>query len=117
MTRGGARPGSGRKPGTVNEQTKRKRELAEAAAAAGITPLELMLSAMRDAHLRGDLDKAHSFARDAAPYVHPRLAATQVTGKDGGPIQTADADVGTPESRKAAIQARCLALGLKDPYG
>jgi hypothetical protein len=30
---------------------------------------------------------AHDCARDAAPYMHPRLQATTLTGKDGGPIQ------------------------------
>jgi hypothetical protein len=34
----------------------------------------------------GDLEKAASFAKDAAPYMHPRLAAVEHTGEDGGPI-------------------------------
>ena len=42
-TKGGARPGSGRKEGSL---TKRTREIAEVAAAQGITPLEVMMSAM-----------------------------------------------------------------------
>lgn len=29
---------------------------------------------------------AHECAKDAAPYVHPKLAAVEVSGKDGGPI-------------------------------
>jgi hypothetical protein len=32
------------------------------------------------------MDKAAEAARDAAPYVHPRLAAVQHTGADNGPI-------------------------------
>lgn len=30
---------------------------------------------------------AHDCASDAAPYIHPRLAAVEHTGKDGGPVQ------------------------------
>jgi biotin synthase-like enzyme len=30
---------------------------------------------------------AHDCARDAAPYMHSRLQAIEVTGKDGGPVQ------------------------------
>jgi hypothetical protein len=44
-TRGGARPGSGRKEGSL---TKRTREIAEVAAAQGITPLEVMMSTMME---------------------------------------------------------------------
>jgi hypothetical protein len=42
---GGKRPGAGRKPGSANRKT---REIADAAAEAGITPLEWMLSVIRD---------------------------------------------------------------------
>lgn len=30
---------------------------------------------------------AHDCARDAASYIHPKLAAIEHTGKDGGPMQ------------------------------
>jgi hypothetical protein len=49
----------------------------------GITPLEVMLKAMRAAHARGDLAAAAAFARDAAPYVHPRLTSAEVAGGPG----------------------------------
>ena len=78
--RGGKREGAGRKNGSV---TKRTREIAEAAIADGLTPLEYLLSVMtkdEDAARRLDAAKA------AAPYVHPRLAAVEHSGKDGGPI-------------------------------
>lgn len=29
---------------------------------------------------------AQTCAADAAPYIHPKLASTEVTGKDGGPV-------------------------------
>lgn len=83
--RGGRRPGAGRKPGSA---TKKTREVADRAAASGITPLEVMLEAMESFRNAGDLEKAASFAKDAAPYLHPRLAAVQHAGKDGGPIES-----------------------------
>jgi|HubBroStandDraft_6_1064221.scaffolds.fasta_scaffold766375_2 hypothetical protein len=45
MPRGGKRPGSGRKLGSV---TKRTREIADGALAAGLSPLQFLLSVMRD---------------------------------------------------------------------
>jgi hypothetical protein len=115
-SKGGARPGAGRKEGSL---TKRTREIAEVAAAQGITPLEVMMSTMmalykeagncsRDHHDHGDkanehddghtamitenriklLNMAATIARHAAPYVHPRLSAIEHTGKDGAPLQS-----------------------------
>ena len=115
-SKGGARPGAGRKEGSL---TKRTREIAEVAAAQGITPLEVMMSTMmalykeagncsRDHHKHGDkasehddghtamitenriklLNMAATIARHAAPYVHPRLSAIEHTGKDGAPLQS-----------------------------
>ena len=72
MPRGGVRPGAGRKRGAV---TKKTTEIAQRAAAEGITPLEVMLDAMRQAHKKKDLAAAAGFAKDAAPYMHPRLSA------------------------------------------
>lgn len=108
--RGGSRKGAGRKPGSA---TKKTREIADKAAAEGVTPLEVMLENMRFAHmeagtllanlLAGGAETPEGFdqlkellkyrgmaqeaAKDAAPYIHPRLAAVEHTGGDGGPIQ------------------------------
>ena len=71
--KGGARAGAGRKEGSL---TKRTREIAEVAAAQGITPLEVMMSAMmelykeagncsRDHHDHGDDCKEHDDGHDA----------------------------------------------------
>ena len=80
MPRGGARPGAGRKKGEPNKATQqRQAEIAET----GVTPLDVMIGAMRGAWEAGDKDAAARFAKDAAPYVHPRLAAVEHTGKDG----------------------------------
>ncbi len=69
MTHGGARPGAGRKVGSA---TKKTRELADKVIASGLTPLEFMLSVMRDegAERAERLD----MAKAAAPYIHPRLS-------------------------------------------
>lgn len=73
MARGGARPGAGRKPGSAN---KRTREIADAAAAEGKTPLEYLLEVMRGS----DPDKAFEAAKAAAPYCHPRLSSIEANG-------------------------------------
>jgi hypothetical protein len=75
MPRGGARPGAGRKRGGSNVAAKRREEALRKAEAAGLTPLDVMLQAMRDAFAKGGPVAAHAYAKDAAPFVHPRLAA------------------------------------------
>lgn len=72
-----------------------------AIAASGLTPLDYMISVMRDAN--NPTDTRLDAARSAAPYVHPKLAQTQITGKDGGPIQVEDAT-------KAALVDKILSL-------
>lgn len=89
---GGRRPGAGRKKGGAN---KRTREIADRAASDGITPLEYMLQVMRT-EPSPDLPEAQQVAammlrfdaaKAAAPYIHPRLAAVEHSGPEGGPIQ------------------------------
>jgi hypothetical protein len=65
----------GRQKGTPNKKT---RELQERTAAEGITPLEVMLKSMRAAWARNTPKsrmEACALAKDAAPYIHPRLVA------------------------------------------
>lgn len=116
MPKGGTRAGAGRKPGTPNKATQKRQAKI---AAAGVTPLDVMIDNMRRSHeaaahaervlskateaeFAGDSGfdllkarvvhavnlrkSAQEAARDAAPYVHPRLAAVEHTGKDGGPL-------------------------------
>ena len=83
--RGGAKPGErrgGRQKGTKN---KKNAETVANIEASGLTPLEFMLDVLRD----GEQDTQVRFeaAKAAAPYVHPRLAAVEHTGKDGGAIR------------------------------
>jgi hypothetical protein len=92
--RGGPRKGAGRKTGSA---TKRTREIADKAAAEGITPLEVMLKTMRALVTKAEqsdpknpdvsmMVEASAVAKDAAPYIHPRLAAVEHSGKDGGAL-------------------------------
>jgi len=39
---------------------------------------------------KDEWDEAASIAKDAAPYMHAKLASIQHTGRNGGPIQTVD---------------------------
>jgi hypothetical protein len=87
MAHGGKRPGAGRRKGSLTTKT---RAIAEKATAEGLTPLEVMLKAMRRHADAEQWDEAAAHAKDAAPYIHPKLAAVQHTGRDGGPILTAD---------------------------
>lgn len=70
MARGGARPGAGRKAGSI---TTRTREIAEAALGEGLTPLHYMLSILRDETKAEAL--RFEAAKAAAPFVHAKLAA------------------------------------------
>lgn len=96
MARGGKRPGAGRKPGAA---TRRTRAVADRASATGLTPLDVMLDVMRFQHAlaRSEMEKgeearpailadamtrALSAARDAAPYMHPRLTPVPVQGAE-----------------------------------
>lgn len=82
----GSRPGErrgGRQKGTRNKKTQ---ELLESVKEEGLTPMEFLLKVMRDED--EEMDRRMDAAKHVAPYVHPRLASVEHTGKDGGPIQT-----------------------------
>lgn len=64
---GGARSGAGRPKGSVS---KRSVDVAAKAMADGITPIEFMLSIMRDES--ADQKRREWAAEKVAPYVHPR---------------------------------------------
>lgn len=89
---GGVRPGSGRKKGTPNKKTA---ETIRKVEESGVTPLEFMLNIMRKPDLGEFAEPAQIIAHNAmrfeaakaaAPYVHAKLAAVEVTGKDGGAL-------------------------------
>ncbi len=80
--RGGARSGAGRKKGEPNRRTAEAQAKAEET---GIMPLDYMLEVMRNS---SDERMRMSAAVAAAPYVHAKLASIEVTGPDGGPVET-----------------------------
>lgn len=51
---------------------------------------------------------AQDSARDAAPYMHPRLAAIEHTGANGGPIETKDVSPTEAGRRVAFLLASAL---------
>ncbi len=73
----------GRKTGGRRKGTANRASIARAAAiaASGLTPLDYMLSVMRDEE--ADAKRRDAMASAVAPYVHPRLSTTELTGKDG----------------------------------
>jgi len=75
MSHGGSRPGSGRKPGT---STKLNQDARQQALAGGVSPLDYMLSLLRDEKLGQDV--RFDAAKSAAPYLHARLAAVEHSG-------------------------------------
>jgi len=78
MPTGGKRKGAGRKVGST---TKRTREIAELCAASkDLTPLEVMLLAMKNHAEAKQWDDAAKIAEKAAPYMHPRLSAITHNG-------------------------------------
>lgn len=78
----------GRQKGTPNKATAK---LVEEVRATGETPLEYKLRVMRDPTV--DHDRRDKMAIAAAPFIHPKLAAIEHTGKDGGAIEMEVLDV------------------------
>lgn len=78
---GGRQPGAGRPVGARSRQTIEREQRTKAyqsqAETDGLLPLDVMLEGMRNAYRRGDIEAAEVFARDAAPYIHARLASTE----------------------------------------
>lgn len=89
--RGGKRPGAGRKKNIPNRASAARER---AVAASGMTPLDTMLKAMRTFSALADecadnkkehvhfLRAAAAIAKDAAYFVHPRLAPVERTPID-----------------------------------
>lgn len=93
MARGGKREGAGRPVGSV---TARSREAAEQAAESGLTPLDYMLTILRDETAERK-DRMWA-AEKAAPYVHAKLANVEHSGG-------IDVTTQTKEQRDAAVAA------------
>jgi hypothetical protein len=74
MSRGGARPGAGRKPGSKLTKTA---AIAHKLAEEGVTPLEYVLTLMRDESQPAELRL--ECAKTAMPYIHPRIQVQSIT--------------------------------------
>lgn len=74
MPVGSPRPNAGRPKGAVNRKTE---EAIKAAKATGVTPLEYLLSIMRDT----DAERSERIdcAKAAAPYIHAKLSNIEAT--------------------------------------
>jgi hypothetical protein len=84
MARG--RKTGGRRKGSINKRTAENMALVNQATSAGISPLEVMLQAMRAAWERQDHPSAVKYAADAAPYMHPKLSNIQHQGDANNPL-------------------------------
>lgn len=89
---------AGRPKGVPNKVT---REREAQIAASGITPLDYMLSVLRDEN--APTDRRDEMARAAAPYCHPRMAPVQHTGRSGVPIEYANLTEEEIDARLADI--------------
>ncbi len=80
----GSKPGErrgGRQAGTPNKASAKREAEIEAE---GLTPLDYMLRVLRNEE---ETPANRMWAAEkAAPYVHPKLASVEHTGKDGGPM-------------------------------
>lgn len=81
-----------------------KAEAGATIASGGLTPLDHMLQVMRDE--AQPEERRDKMAVSAAPYVHAKLAALAVTGKDGGAVKI---DL-TPDAAKELTDAELLAI-------
>lgn len=83
-------------------------------AATGITPLDYMLKVMRNP--KADASRRDEMAKAAAPYVHPKLATMQHTGRGGGPIQTMDVTKlkGMTDEELDLLERALVQIGIVD---
>lgn len=104
MARGGVRSGAGRKKTADTPEGQLRRELAIKALKEGTTPLEVMLEAMREAYEEGGAKAAMPFAKEAAPYLHPKL--TSVDANLNGAVGHYEAQPIPTEQRHSDTVAR-----------
>jgi hypothetical protein len=77
----GSKPGErrgGRTKGTPNRMTELRLAVAERAMEKGLTPLDYLLERMRDS--KEDKKVRLFAAKEAAPYVHPKLSSIEHSG-------------------------------------
>lgn len=113
---GGKRKGAGRRRGSANI---RSREAVAKAEELGILPLDVMLEAMRTAYEAGGAVAAFTYAKDAAPYLHAKLSATELNAQVSTEPKTLAEFYGglSDEANKATAtltKTRRLELGITE---
>jgi len=116
--RGGARKGAGRPKGAKDHaklqlNAKIAKAMLEGSVTGGkITPLEVLLKAMhynwdvstatKDSEMKiACMREAANYAREAAPYLHARLASTELKGDPNKPLSVPNLIVTFTEAPKA----------------
>lgn len=87
---GGRRPGAGKPKGASTKRAEASMALAEAK---GVDPVEMLLDLTKWAYeqfnetkTRENADMVRDYAKEAAPYVRPKLSAVEASGPDGGAL-------------------------------
>lgn len=88
MPRGGARENSGRKSRVAHAKDRAVQATNAIARKIKLTPLEIITLAMMQAWDKGEVKEAVSYAKEAAPYLHPKLAAVEHSGNADAPLRT-----------------------------
>lgn len=83
--KGGKRVGAGRPKGARSE--KNSKRINDIIAEYGITPVEVMMRAMKQLFDEGEMRSAAGVAKDLLPYLHPRLNSVEHIGDSDNPIQ------------------------------
>jgi hypothetical protein len=119
MPRGGHRPGAGRKPGSRDKVTiDAEQKLAEATERlaaeltpeqiAAMSPLDVMLHAVKIEAMAGQWRMAAALAEKAAPYLHPKLSSEILNVRtDDGNRPTED----LAQERDAIARRRAALVG------
>ena len=91
MGHGGKRAGAGGPKGRASKKRARVLKIAADYVRTGkITPLEIILSVMEQSWINKDIPAAMSAAEKAAPYIHPKLASTELKGDPQKPLLPPD---------------------------
>lgn len=87
---GGRRENAGRPKNSSTKRSERSMELAEEM---GVDPVAMLLSIAEWAYKEWQLeqtkenaDKVRDYAKEAAPYVAPKLTSVEAGGPNGGPL-------------------------------
>jgi hypothetical protein len=87
---GGARAGAGKPKGASTRRAEQSMAMAEAK---GVDPVEMLLDLTKWAfeqftanQTRENADMVRDYAKEAAPYVRPKLSAVEASGPNGGAI-------------------------------